>query len=296
MEFKKLNKIDKLLLKWKDKDAYKNYKYLLSLQHKPIANTTVTDAANVHFKHSGNIGDIIYSLPALYELTRQGKAHLHLNVNQNMEHKHKYHPSGNVMLTDRAVKMLEPLLLHQEKIESCNTYTNQSIDFDLDLVRRQPLHFDKGNICRWYNYIFDVYPDLSAPWLSAPVNSDYLDKIIIARSHRYRAPNIDYSFLKKYTNLLFVGVEEEFRDMQKQIPNLQFQPVANFLELATIINSCKLFIGNQSFPFSLAEALKVNRILEMYYSCPNVNVCGKGGYDFYYQTQLESLIEKLSKS
>ena len=104
---------------------------------------------------------------------------------------------------------------------------------------------------------------------------------------------VDYGFLKKYPDKLFIGIEEEYEDMKQVLPDLQFKPVNDFLEMATIINSCKLFIGNQSFPFSIAEALKVTRLLESYYKVPNVIVDGPGGNDFLYQPQFEYAVKRL---
>ena len=63
--------------------------------------------------------------------------------------------------------------------------------------------------------------------------------------------------------------------------------------MASIINGSKLFIGNQTFAFSLAEGLKVNRVLELYYAAPNVIVEGKGGHDFFYQPHFEKAVETL---
>jgi len=82
--------------------------------------------------------------------------------------------------------------------------------------------------------------------------------------------------------------------MRKFVPDIEYRPVQNFLELAEIIAGCKFFIGNQSFPFSLAEALKVNRVLEVYYSCPNVIVEGRNAFDFCFQPQFELIVQKLN--
>lgn len=67
-----------------------------------------------------------------------------------------------------------------------------------------------------------------------------------------------------------------------------------FLELAEIIAVCKLFIGNQSFPFSIAEGLKIQRILELSTDIINVVPEGKGGYDVLFQYHFESLASDLS--
>ena len=85
MKEKKLNIINKWLLKYTDRPAYINYKaarknikltqdlydatknFNHSLLKHPYKELTT-------FKHSGNCGDIIYSLPTVWELAKKGKA------------------------------------------------------------------------------------------------------------------------------------------------------------------------------------------------------------------------------
>lgn len=52
------------------------------------------------------------------------------------------------------------------------------------------------------------------------------------------------------------------------IPKLEYIPVEDFMHMANIIAGCRFFIGNQSFPFAIAEALKVKRLLEVYHLSP----------------------------
>jgi hypothetical protein len=206
----------------------------------------------------------------------------------------KTHPLGNRTLTESMVKMITPLLLHQKQFAICKAYTeNTPVDYDLDLFRKYPFPKSSGNISRWYFYVFAINADLGKKWLSAAPDTNYGNSIIIARSMRYNAPGISYAFLNAYENLFFVGVKEEFELMKKQVAKLVFLPVDDFLQMAAIIAGCKLFIGNQSFPFALAEALKVKRLLEVYHLCPNVVPEGINGYDFCYQAQFEFLVKKL---
>jgi hypothetical protein len=293
MKFKKLNEFQRLYLKWKDFEAYKDYKFQKEVFSKPAVNLDHAFKKETHFKHSGNSGDIIYSLPAVFALAKNGKAFIHLYLNQEMIVKHRFHPLGGVMLNNRTLRMLEPLLLNQPQIQIVDSYESQAIDYDLDLVRHYPIRQVAGSISRWYFNIFNVFGDLSKPWLTAPSNDDFADHIVIARSHRYRAPGIDYNFLKKYSKKIFIGVPEEYEDMKKQLPELEYVPVRDFLEMASIINGCRLFIGNQSLPFSIAEGLKVKRLLEVYYAAPNVIVQGDGGHDFYFQEHFEKAVEML---
>ena len=64
-------------------------------------------------------------------------------------------------------------------------------------------------------------------------------------------------------------------------------------ELASIIKSSKFFIGNLSFGYALAEALKIPRLLESGPNFPLVYPNGPNAYDFYFQKHFETLVKKL---
>lgn len=299
MEYKKLSNLHKWYLKYTDRPAYDHYKRSLKDNQFYLRTLKIQHPSLLHpykslttFKHSGNSGDIIYSLPTIFQLSKMGKAQLYLQADQAGVYQ-DYHPLGGMMLNDKVISMLKPLLNYQPQIALCEKYKNEAIDYDLDHFRSYGIMMDRGSISRWYFYVYGITADISKPWLIAPKDEQYADSVVIARSHRYRQPGIAYNFLKKYPKKLFVGVAEEYEDMKKVLPDLKYKPVNDFLEMATIINSCKLFIGNQSFPFSLAEALKVPRLLEVYYKVPNVVVEGKGANDFMYQQQFEYSVKRL---
>lgn len=292
MLFKKLNPLEKLYLKNTNKEAYQNYKYQLKVNDLPSINFLDTPKALVDFKHSGHLGDIIYAIPAMYALAEKGKINLHLNIGQRIKVDGN-HPLKDIGLNEKSVAMLEPLLALQNQFQQIDIFKNQAIDYDLDIFRQFTFDHTKGHISRWYFNCFAVSYDLSKPWLVVPKNTSMSDKIVIARSTRYNSPMIDYSVLKKYNNLVFVGLSEEFKLMKAIIPNLEYARVSNFLEMASIIAGAKLFIGNQSFPYAIAEALKTPRMLESYYKCPNVIPEGANGFEFSFQPQFELLIKKL---
>ncbi len=249
----------------------------------------------VHFKHTGHAGDVIYSIPAMKALAKGKKICLYFELNQpNRDFtKQMRHPNGNVMLTEKSVELFQPLLQQQPEIVDFAAWKGEPIHYDLTAFRSFPFDYRMYSITRWYFLTFAVTADLGKPWLQITPDQRFADKIVLARSSRYHALGISYSFLSKYNNLIFVGVQEEYETMKKEIPDLQYQPVNDFAELAAIIAGCKLFIGNQSFPFSLAEALKVPRILEVYYQCPNVVPEGPNAYDFCYQPQFEKIVSDL---
>ena len=312
--FKKKNTISKLILKYTDRPAYKIYKWELAnykdIEFKRFLTgamrlsnlNRIKEYANankeLNFNHSGNAGDIVYAfaiIKKIHELTGV-PCNLYFRLNQPLLISAGYkHPLGNVMLNQKMVDMLIPLIQAQIYINKCGVSTDQEIAIDLDFFRAGFVPQDKGNIAHWCGYITGINPDLWKSWITVKPNMDYAGTIILARSERYRNVMIDHSFLAKYDNVKFLGVESEFNDIKQLIPNIEWVKVDNFLEMARIIAGCKFFIGNQSFPFSIAEALKVPRVLEVSLDVINVVPEGPGGHDFLFQDHFESLIDQLNK-
>ncbi|NCI45449.1 hypothetical protein [Sediminibacterium soli] len=287
-----MNSVSRFLQKQKDPEKYKSDRFLRKAGAIRFPGLPADEKAEIHFKHSGNCGDIIYAIPAMLAIAKGRPVHLHLNINQPGNYGRNKHPLGNVMLNEKMAEMLRPLLLSQAGVKTCDTWSGQEIDVDLDYIRKYPFMLNRGNIARWYFLVFGVFFDLSQPWLDVSHGTGLEKTIIVARSQRYHAPGIRYDFLNAYDDVRFVGIEAEYEDIRKQVSNIRYCPVNNFLELARIIAGSGLFIGNQSFPFSIAEAIKANRLLEWYFQTPNVNVQGPGGFDFCFQENFERLVRE----
>jgi hypothetical protein len=91
-----------------------------------------------------------------------------------------------------------------------------------------------------------------------------------------------------------VGLDQEYDEF---IARNHWQPkrmlIDDALQMAMLVKSCKLFIGNQSSTYAIAEQLKVPRLLESYQPCPNVIPMGANGYDYTNQSTLEYYVKKL---
>lgn len=251
----------------------------------------------VTYKHSGNTGDIIYALAGMRQIwASQGhQADLRIWLDRpGFYYEGAKHPLGNVTMNQYMFDMLLPLLKHQSYIASVEPYEGQKITVDLDKIRTNDIGMPYGHIARWYFYLFpDMACDLGEPWLDVPPNDTAKDYIIVNRTSRYRNPHISYAFLRYYSNVLFVGTKDEFEDVRKEIPNLAHYQFGSFLELASAIKSCKLFIGNQSMCFALAEAMKSQRVLEICSFAPNVIPQGPNARDFYAQSALEYYVQEI---
>ena len=288
--------------------------------------------STIPFKHSLLSGDLINFMAGIKQVCerekRTAEIFLGLNIEWRMADEVAAGRESKVTLTEKTMAMLKPLLLSQpyiSKVDSleacfpeeyrswCEAFKEFS-DFDhaarwymehpsrlvdLDKHHVMPVGLPYGSIFRWNFYIYpDMTCDLSKPWISVEPNDTIPEgTIVINRTERSRNESIKYSFLKEYQDrLLFVGLEREHKafceEWDLQIPLFEAK---DFLELATVIRSASFFIGNQSLCFSLAEAMKVPRILEIARHLPNVIPTGEKAYDVYFTSAMIWATKELAK-
>ena len=256
-------------------------------------NKALNEKNVINFKHSGHIGDLVYALPVIKEISKTKTCNLYVRLNHSLGSKSYYkHPCSNLMISTRVFEKLQPLLSNQAYINVVEKWEDEIIDVDLDLFRDFPFSKDFHSI-RWYYHITGFQPNMNESFIEANFSDKFQDKIVVVRTFRGRNPIIDYSFLNQYENLLFLGVKEEYDDFVKSVPNTEFYDVKDFLEMAAIMKSSKFVITNQTFAFALAEGLKVNRILEANPFNPAVFPVGDNGFDFYIQEQFEKLVQNM---
>lgn len=269
----------------------------------------------VSFCHSGTIGDVIASLPAIREGVRRAisttgnkdlKARLYLkrDIPYSLPYENAPAPTKNeygeaVMLSEAIITLMKPLIEAQPYIESVGVYEEgNEIDCDLDLIRTEYVAMGQFPIQRNY---FLVYPQLACnlaePWLEVPETDKNFarGKIIIGRTERYNNNSIKYEFLKEYEDdIIFSGTMREYNLFtMKYSLNIRKLRISNFLELAQAVKQSKLVISNQSMLFQIAEGLKVTRLVELFDLAPDVTPFGANGYDFLSQKALEYYVKTL---
>lgn len=220
-----------------------------------------------------------------------------------------------VCMNQALFDMLRPLLLEQEYIEDFKVWHGEPVDLNYDLTRESnAIPMPAGSIHHWPSLVFpEMVGDYWFTWLSVmkkrvtenftiewedkkyiPVDG-FEDYIIVNRTERYQNPYISYYFLEQYKDrIIFSGTKKEYESFCKQwnlsIPLLI---VKDFWELAQAIKMCKFFIGNQSVNFHIADAMKVNRIVEICNQFPNTWPTGSNGFCFTRQQALEFYTNKL---
>lgn len=256
-------------------------------------NKIIQSKNKISFLHHGHLGDIINCLPVIKEISKSKECILYIEKNRPIPGhvKSKDHPFGSVYLTENSIQKMLPLLNKQNYLKKVEIFNNQEIDIDLNFFRELPINFNIDSV-RWYSHLTGCFPDLSKNYLEVEGHNKYLNYMVIMRSLRRQNQFIDYSFLNSYENKVFVGLESEYNDLKKKVKDLEFYESKDFLELAMIIKNSKLFIGNLSFGYALAEAIKVPRLLESGPNFPLVYPNGLNAFDFYFQDHFENLVKK----
>ena len=245
-------------------------------------------------KHSGHIGDILYSLNIIKSIVdKHGPVDLYLGF--EVANQTPNHPSGKYTMTDKSFAYVLPLLESLPYINKVYKHNGQHIDYDLDKFRLQGFNLASSDLRKWYSYVYtDFEVNLSDKLIESNKTYDYLkDAVVVNLTKRYRNTSINYRLLSKLNRpIYFVGLDEEHILFQLYEIEHKRILVKDAQHMSNILNSCYLFIGNQSSTFALAEQIKINRALEVHNGCPNVIVSGANGIDYMNTEGLQYIINK----
>lgn len=213
-----------------------------------------TAAVPLTFHHSGKLGDIIYALAAMKQFP--GSTLL-------LEPSFEFH--------DPDIELLLPLLQAQPYLASAKPFEGESFEVDLDAFRSHNVNLT--NIADGHLRLVGLPAEVrDEAWLvvDEPANLGTRD-VVFARSSRNHGPE---GFWPECVRLLgfrarFVGTAEEHAAFVSEFGDIPHHPTKDLLELARVIAGCSLFVGNQSCPYAIAEALKKPAIQETFRVTPN---------------------------
>ncbi len=218
-------------------------------------------------KHRPKLGDIMYSLPYLRrQYLRTGeKQTLLLDPNS------PYFPGQEAQWTKIFTELI-PIIKEQNYIKDCRIYNKEHIAVDLDKYMVGTTHLKHGDpVSIVENHFIGqgdfILPEDNNQWLTYP--KDTIKQIIVSYTGRYVDLSVDYSFLKDL-DWGFVGTREEAHMFSNRtglaVPHLSTPTLS---DLTKVINGCDLFVGNQSFPLSLAIGLGKKCKVEVSLQFPN---------------------------
>jgi hypothetical protein len=243
------------------------------------------------FRHSGKLGDIIYSLPTVRAL---GGGTFYVDYLTQYREKP---PLGLP-----AAQMMVELLETQDCIHRAALFDGEPVVYDLDRFRAKavPAHafnairadFDNiagflfGGLIReirrqivprmtvdlpqfhWESAGLPGQVNLSIPWITGISPKPTAD-IVVCKTARHGG-TLAWSDLKKCArHAVFVGLEEEWQSFRRTYFDLDFYKVNSLVEFAQVVAGAKLYVGNQSFGLALADAMLIPRVAELWEQSPN---------------------------
>lgn len=271
----------------------------ISVNFEILWDSCAVDAAS-HYEsciHSGNAGDIIYSLPTVKML---GAEHFIINLCSDPA----FGGWGGRSITLETARALSPLLIAQDYIKRVSIVKSNlpleylegkinGVDFILDKFRLQ--NASQNHLLISHAKAFGINPNLNEKWLTTKGDDVVFKKdyIVIALTERYRTFTNNHwvSVLAGFPNIIAIGLPQDFPAMAGITG--EFYTCNDFYEMAKIIAGAKVFIGNANSAYAVAEGLKIPRIIEAY---QNAFPIGSSGYKAPISTEdTRTLIAHVSK-
>jgi len=220
------------------------------------------------FKHSGDLGDIIYSLPTVKAL---GGGVLYLDPTGGLSDPLvAWGRRSNTSLNEKVIERLKPLLERQEYIKGVELWDESvKIDYNLNEFRRNLT----TNLSDSHLKAFNLPPShRDDAWLSIdePLIHKSGKRTLMSRSLRIHSNHTFWETLPDsiLNDLVFVGNKFEYEVFYETFKyNIPFWDLS-IIDLARAISGCKLFISNATFGSALAEGFKKDLIQEVYRLCP----------------------------
>jgi hypothetical protein len=233
--------------------------------------------------HSGCIGDIIYSIPTLQAL----------NIK-------------TLYIGDRSwtKPIVNRIGLFSRLIEAqgiaVKKHEGESIDVDLSTYRNGGMVYGDNianRVARWVG----TKIDLSKPWIKSGKNNYTSGKIIVSRGARWHGEFFPWREIVDMLSedIMFVGHTDEYEDFCKEFGKVERLHTIDLYDVAEAISGASLFIGNQSSPNAIANALHAPSIVEtcLYafdciYERGNVKYCHDGRLKFVFSEKSIQVSDK----
>jgi hypothetical protein len=225
------------------------------------------------FKHSGDLGDIIFSLPTIKAL---GGGILYLDPKGGEGSMLIKTEKGNrTKLNENSINSIMGLLLCQSYITGVRFWNGEEVDYNLDQFR---LHVKFNNLADSHLNAFGLgFKHRDDQWLKCPIGGLPNDKLyIFSRSCRYQGNHgfwgqlvHDFTNNGKLKQTVFIGHPKEHELFEFTFDTkVEYIPTLTLLHAAELIQTSSHLYCNQSVIHAIGEGLKVNLTQEVYRPYP----------------------------
>lgn len=257
------------------------------------------------FKHSGRLGDIIYSLPLVKKMAEDAGEAVNFYIPCDVPSHlggDVFHPGGDLMISPGLYSFIAPLLEVQPYLKKVHFVKSTELPtnyLNLDTFKSSGLNLKGGLIQGWYRKTFGVAFPLEAPWLLLPNFRTQVYEpsfnVLIGRTTRFCNTSINYIFLNSIEKVGFIGLKYEYEDFIERhgLHSVQHVPVADALEMARRMQDCRVYVGNQSVNFAIADGMKIPRALEAFEPAPVASPVGGVCYEYTHTGTLTKALSGL---
>lgn len=221
------------------------------------------------YLQGGKLGDLIHSLIVCkfnYDIFKY-KADLYIsNVGDGFEKGLEF-----------TYNDLKPILEKQEWLNSFNIHNNEEIDINLSHFRQSRFLYTTNWIEIYFSeFIQGMTPPPEYKWIELPKDENFKNTLLINRSLKPMTEKVKTEFKQilddnKDLDKAFICFDEN------QYENFPFKKECRLIKVKSLyeffekINSCKLFLGNQSGPTAWATSMNVPRIIELLSRIDNIH-------------------------
>lgn len=225
------------------------------------------------FKHSGDLGDIIFSLPTVKAL---GGGVLYLDPEGGKSEPLVQHCDygDQTKLRAKQIENIKPLLLLQPYIKDVVYWKGEKVDYNLDLFRSKVVQ--GKNLADFHLDAFNLPNSLrDEKWLIVDKNISVQHRpFLICRSLRYHSNHSAWVGIRNNNDIMnnsfFIGHPKEHEAFEwifdTKIPYIE---TPNLLDAARLLGGCARYIGNQNVIHAIAEGLKIPTHVELYIRFPS---------------------------
>lgn len=210
------------------------------------------------YHHTGDMGDVIYSLAAIKAI---GPGVLWLSPENRYPYPRPTHTPPSYEWAD-SIASLANL---QDYVWKCQFTHIYPYSTDYDFNKHRMFYIEKGNekwnsLFRLHLKTFNAdYPE-DQPWLTVDKSEIVQGRpIMVNRTKRYHNDRFPWHELvaKFKHQMFFVGHRDEylaFAELNRdgEIPHV---PTPKLVDVARLVQGCKVFVGNQSTPMAIAFGL-----------------------------------------
>lgn len=220
------------------------------------------------FKHSGDLGDIIYSLPTIKDL---GGGILYLDVNGGKDDEYCIpqlrFTGGRTKFNLNSFNFIYPLLKIQPYLHDVRIFNNEHIDYNLNKMRQIILLGSRSKhscLVDSHREAFNLPEyDVNNPWIQCDEVIKLKKDVILSRSPRYQSSYVFLQTLKDlFTNHgIFIGLKKEHELFEWTFDvKVDFYDSNSSLDIAKVIKGSRAMFSNSNFNLALAIGLGHNDI------------------------------------